>query len=277
MTGTLVESMAPVAFQRVTWRSGARIVSASEDGTALCVLVESGLVAEYAAIDGTKLACFGLKGPGTLIVHETKPGWPEPVYLALTTVTSTELPSSELTRAMCQSPSFHEAYLAQMRDELTCIRQVAACNAHHTLAERCAHWLLNLHAHLGNILPLTHAGLATLLGVRRAGVTLTLKELQQRNAIRQQRGTIVVVDPPLLRTCACSCPINQPTQMNFQSLLADAGASTGMADGPRRLFEREVAARTGNSSMDESEWVRREVALQICRSVMTHGQALLAN
>jgi hypothetical protein len=178
---------------------------------------------------------------------------------------------------MHRSPSFQDAYLVQVQDEVAQIRQVAACNAHHTLAERCAHWLLNLHAYLGDVLPLTHAGLAALLGVRRAGVTLTLKELQRRGAIRQQRGTIIVLDPALLRTCACSCPIDQPAQTNLRSLLAGAGASFAMTDGPRSWFEREVTAQINNSSMEESAWLRREAALRICRSVVTRGQALLAH
>ncbi len=211
MTSNLGQNATPAVFEKLTWRSGARIVSASQGDAAPCHMVESGLVAGYAAIDGTKLACFGLKGPGTLIGSETKPGWPEPVYRALTSVISVEVPAPELCQAMYRSPSFQDAYLAQVQDELARIRQVAACNAHHTLAERCAHWLLNLHAYLGNILPVTHAGLAALLGVRRAGVTLNLKELQQRGAIRQQRGTITVLDPALLRAGACSCPIDQPT------------------------------------------------------------------
>jgi CRP-like cAMP-binding protein len=276
MTSTSAESAARATFENASWRSGARIVNASADDDACCHLVESGLIAGYAAIDGTKLACFGLKGPGTLIVSERKPDWPEPLYLALTPVISLEVPSPEFARIMSRSPSLQDAYLAQVQDELTRIRQVAACNAHHTLVERCGHWLLHLHAYLGDTLPLTHAGLAALLGVRRAGVTLTLKEFQKRNAIRQQRGIIVVLDASLLRACACSCPIDQPTQVDFRNLLAGAGASVGMADGPRGWFEREVAVRIGNSSMGESEWVRREVALRICRSVITRGQALLA-
>jgi CRP-like cAMP-binding protein len=277
MISHLAEKATPMAYDRMTWRSGAQIVSVSREDAAPCHMVESGLVAGYAAIDGTKLACFGLKGPGTLIGFETKAGWPEPVYHALTPVVSLELPASELHRMMYRSPSMQDAYLAQAKDELARIRQVAACNAHHTLAERCAHWLLNLHSYLGDILPLTHAGLAALLGVRRAGVTLTLKELQQREVIRQQRGTIIVLDPELLRVSACSCPVDQPTQMNLRSLLAGAGASVAMADGPRSWFDREVAVQIGNSSMENSEWVRREAALRICRSVVTHGLTLLAN
>lgn len=276
MTGNFAEITAPMAFDRVTWRSGARVISASQEGSASCHMVESGLVAGYAAIDGTKLACFGLKGPGTLIGFETKPGWPEPVYHALTSVISHEIPASELRRVMYRSPSVQDAYLAQVQDELASIRQIAACNAHHTLAERCGHWLLNLHAYLGDVLPLTHAGLAALLGVRRAGITLTLKELQQRGAIRQQRGTIIVLDPMLLRGCACSCPIDQPLQMNLPKLLAGASASPRMADGPRSWCDREVAVQIVNTSAEESEWVRREAALRICRSVVSHGQALLA-
>jgi hypothetical protein len=43
-------------------------------------------------------------------------------------------------------------------------------------------------------LPLTHDFLATMLGVRRAGVTVTLKLLERQGLIHSRRGVIEITD-----------------------------------------------------------------------------------
>jgi CRP-like cAMP-binding protein len=52
------------------------------------------------------------------------------------------------------------------------IARLAACNAHHSVEKRCCRWLLLAHDQLGeDAFPLTQKFLATMLGVRRMGVT----------------------------------------------------------------------------------------------------------
>ena len=46
----------------------------------------------------------------------------------------------------------------------------------------------------GDDLPLVHEFLALMLGVRRAGVTVALQELEAEGVIRAQRGRITVLD-----------------------------------------------------------------------------------
>jgi len=52
---------------------------------------------------------------------------------------------------------------------------------------------------------LTHDVLATMLGVRRASVSVAAETLQQRGAIRYRRGIVVVSDADLLSAAACEC------------------------------------------------------------------------
>ena len=73
--------------------------------------------------------------------------------------------------------------------------QTALANGRGRLDERLARWLLMWHDRLeSNEFPTTHELLALLLGVRRAGVTVALHELEGRGLIRSLRGRIRIVD-----------------------------------------------------------------------------------
>jgi CRP-like cAMP-binding protein len=84
--------------------------------------------------------------------------------------------------------------------------QTAACNRLHTIEQRCARWLLMARDRLqSDILPMTHEFLASMLGVRRAGVTETAGELQRSGLIRYHHGKLTIVDREGLEAAACEC------------------------------------------------------------------------
>lgn len=69
----------------------------------------------------------------------------------------------------------------------------------YNLYQRLARWLLMCHDRLiGDDLPLTHAYLSLLLGVRRSGVTEQLHILEGMHAIRSTRGNIRVLSREIL-------------------------------------------------------------------------------
>jgi CRP-like cAMP-binding protein len=110
--------------------------------------------------------------------------------------------SAELRRAMDESPS-----LLNFAHVFTCLSsQTAACNARHSIEQRLARWLLLSHDRMGDDrVPLTHEYLALMLGVRRAGVTVALHELEGEKLVRAGRGLITVTDRPGLEARACGC------------------------------------------------------------------------
>jgi CRP-like cAMP-binding protein len=86
------------------------------------------------------------------------------------------------------------------------VAQTAACNAAHLVEQRCARWLLMTHDRVdGDVFPLTHEFLATMLGVRRAGVTVVMRSLQDAGAVAYVRGRVAVRDRPGLEAAACEC------------------------------------------------------------------------
>jgi len=71
----------------------------------------------------------------------------------------------------------------------------ALANGRASLVERLSRWILMAHDRVdGNVIPITHEFLALMLGVRRAGVTVALHELEGRRLIKAVRGQITVID-----------------------------------------------------------------------------------
>lgn len=94
---------------------------------------------------------------------------------------------------------YTQAFLAQ-------VSQTAACNSLHTLEQRLPRWLLETQERIGsNELLLTQEFISVMLGVRRAGVTLTAQKLQERKLIEYHRGHVQILNQSGLEACACEC------------------------------------------------------------------------
>jgi CRP-like cAMP-binding protein len=84
--------------------------------------------------------------------------------------------------------------------------QATACNALHRVRQRMCKWLLMSSDGVGSDeVKLTHEYLATMLAVRRPGVTETAGELQRAGLISCGRGRFLILDRERLGAEACEC------------------------------------------------------------------------
>lgn len=114
--------------------------------------------------------------------------------------------------------------------------QLAACNGLHSGIERTSRWLLMMADRAGSAdCPLTHDGLALMLGLRRATVTLTLRRLANRGILGAFRGGVRIVDRRALVAVACECYRNAFGDRQF-------GWSGHNVDHPRVVLDAQMHA-----------------------------------
>jgi len=89
---------------------------------------------------------------------------------------------------------------------ITQMAQTAVCNRHHALDQQLCRWLLlSLDRLETNELRVTQELIASMIGVRREGVTEAAGRLQKLGVIRYSRGKITVLDRPRLEELSCEC------------------------------------------------------------------------
>jgi CRP-like cAMP-binding protein len=98
------------------------------------------------------------------------------------------------------------ALLRYTQSLITQMAQTAVCNRHHALDQQLCRWLLlSLDRVDSNELRVTQELIASMIGVRREGVTEAAGRLQKLGVIRYARGKITVLDRPRLEELSCEC------------------------------------------------------------------------
>lgn len=99
------------------------------------------------------------------------------------------------------------------------IAQGSACNRAHSVAQRCARWLLTTHDRVGRPQQflITHEFLGQMLGVRRAGVSEVASAFKKSQLIDYKRGVIQILNRKGLeeRTCECYWVIKNEIDRSF--------------------------------------------------------------
>jgi len=89
---------------------------------------------------------------------------------------------------------------------ITQMTQTAVCNRHHSVEQQLCRWLLSTLDRIpSGELVMTQELVASMLGVRREGITAAAGTLQAAGFIRYRRGHIAVLDRAGLEKSSCEC------------------------------------------------------------------------
>lgn len=114
--------------------------------------------------------------------------------------------ASALRRQFERNDAFHDAALEYLQSLMTQISSLGVCNNTHLLEQRLSRWLLVMEDRVGSdILNFTQDSIASVLGTRRATISVAAAQLQAAGLISYTPGAIVIKSRRGLRRVACSC------------------------------------------------------------------------
>jgi len=214
--------LVPLPLGEILYEPNGRLQYAYFPTTAIVSLhyvMESGASAETAGVGnegvvGIALFMGGDTTPSSAVVHTAGHAY----RLA------GRLLKLEFNRAGLMQQSmllYTQALIAQ-------ISQTAACNRHHAVEQQLCRWLLltldRLHS---NDLVMTQELVASMLGVRREGVTEAAGNLQRAGCISYRRGHIAVLDRAGLESRTCECYAAARKEISALSAGRDYSVSHG--------------------------------------------------
>ena len=116
------------------------------------------------------------------------------------------LTGTRLRREFERHGELMQILLRYTQSLITQMAQTAVCNRHHSVDQQLCRWLLlSLDRLSANHLVMTHELIATMLGVRREGISDAAGKLQKRGVIRYTRGRITVLNRSKLEELSCEC------------------------------------------------------------------------
>ncbi len=116
------------------------------------------------------------------------------------------VPAELLNREFMKNQEMQHLLLLYTQSLITQIAQTVVCNRHHTIYQQLSRWLLHSLDRLpDNQVMTTQEMIAGILGVRREGVTLAAKKLQEEGLIEYARGRITIPNRARLEKAACEC------------------------------------------------------------------------
>ena len=160
-------------------------------------VMESGASAEAAGVGnegmiGISLFMGGNTTPSSAVVQTAGYGY--------------RLKRQVLKQEFDQAGLFQRLLLRYTQALMTQMTQTAVCNRHHTIEQQLCRWLLlTLDRLPSNELIMTQELVASMLGVRREGITEAAGKLQSAGFISYRRGHISVLNRTGLECQTCEC------------------------------------------------------------------------
>lgn len=151
---------------------------------------------------GIEIGIIGREGVTGLAVIMATDRSPHETYMQVAGA-GHRISAQALRNAMFQSRSLQQTLLRYAYAFGIQTAETAVANGRCSIEERLARWLLMALDRIdGVVVPLTHEFLATMLGVRRSGVSVALAALEAKNLVKPQRGLVLVSDRRGLEECA---------------------------------------------------------------------------
>jgi CRP-like cAMP-binding protein len=160
-------------------------------------VIESGASAEIAGVGNE-----GVVGISLFMGGDTTPS----SAVVQTAGHAYRLPRSLLKSQFNRAGPLQRLLLRYTQALITQMAQTAVCNRHHSIEQQLCRWLLvTLDRVPSGQLVMTQELVASMLGVRREGITEAAGRLQQAGVIRYRRGHIAVLDRTGLEGRSCEC------------------------------------------------------------------------
>jgi CRP-like cAMP-binding protein len=192
--------LVPMLLGHVLYEPGVQMQHAYFPTSAIVSLhyvMESGASAESAGVGnegvvGISLFMGGNTTPSSAVVQTAGHGY--------------RLPGRLLKQEFARGGMVQGLLLRYTQALITQMFQTAACNRHHSVEQQLCRWLLlTLDRMPSGELVMTQELVASMLGVRREGITQAAGSLQDAGYIRYRRGHISILDRPGLETRSCEC------------------------------------------------------------------------
>jgi CRP-like cAMP-binding protein len=192
--------LVPMPLGEILYEPGARFQHAHFPTTAIVSLhyvTETGASAEIAGVGhegvvGVSLFMGGDTTPSSAVVQTAGHAY--------------RLDRRILTQEFQRAGLLQCLLLRYTQALITQICQTAVCNRHHTVEQQLCRWLLvTLDRVPSGELVMTQELVASMLGVRREGITEAAGKLQHAGYIRYRRGHIAVLERSGLEPRACEC------------------------------------------------------------------------
>ena len=120
--------------------------------------------------------------------------------------TAAKMSRAAFTRALKSMPSFRSVMDAYVQAFLEQVMVSVACNGAHNLEQRLARWLLMMRDRSdGDLLLITQALLAEMLGVQRPTITNAAREFERAGLIERGRRQVTILDRRGLTKASCEC------------------------------------------------------------------------
>ncbi|MDD5389595.1 MAG: Crp/Fnr family transcriptional regulator [Gallionellaceae bacterium] len=175
----------------------------------------------YVMADGASAESAGVGNEGVVGVSLFMGGNTTPSAAVVQTAGHAyRLESRKLVEEFNRAGLMQRLMLRYTQALMTQMAQTAACNRHHSVEQQLCRWLLlTLDRMATNELVMTQELIASMLGVRREGITEAAGNLQRAGVISYRRGHIAVLDRHGLEARVCECYAVVKTEL--KRLLSD--------------------------------------------------------